>query len=73
MAQQLEVIESRTVSINPATGEILGYSYLNSIEDLKAAVKEAREAQKEWEKIPVKERAKYFKPLKNILQIMQIC
>ena len=67
MAQQLEVIESRTVSINPATGEILGYSYLNSIEDLRASIKEAREAQKEWEKIPVKERVKYFKPLTKYL------
>lgn len=67
MAQLMTKEDNRAVSINPATGEILGYSYLNSFEDVKAAVKEAREAQKEWSKIPVKKRANYFKPLKQYL------
>lgn len=44
-------------SINKATGEILGLSSVNSVEELEAIVRKARVAQVEWAKRPVKERA----------------
>ncbi|MEJ2040848.1 MAG: aldehyde dehydrogenase family protein, partial [Desulfosarcinaceae bacterium] len=46
-----------TVSYNPGTGEVLGQSKLNSVEEVIAAVAAAREAQQAWASTPVKERS----------------
>jgi acyl-CoA reductase-like NAD-dependent aldehyde dehydrogenase len=50
-----------TTARNPATGEILGYSPLNSIEDLKNLIQRARLAQKEWSALSIIHRAKHIK------------
>ena len=47
---------SHTVSRNPATGEILGYSPLTPLESLKGIVHRARLAQHSWATAPLKER-----------------
>jgi succinate-semialdehyde dehydrogenase/glutarate-semialdehyde dehydrogenase len=43
----------QTVCKNPATGEVIGYSPLNTVEDLREAVKRSREAQIAWSALPV--------------------
>lgn len=49
--------KKETISVNPATGEVIGSTIENSIDDLKAAIEKAKSAQKEWAKKSVKERA----------------
>lgn len=44
-------------SLNPATGEAIGYASLASAEDVSAAVASAREALPAWRATPIKERA----------------
>lgn len=56
--QQLEQKAEQTVCRNPATGEILGHSPLNDVEELKQMIANARVAQKGWADLSVKERAK---------------
>lgn len=46
-----------TICTNPATGEEIGKSKLDTIEDLRNAVAKAREAQPLWAAKPIKERA----------------
>ena len=46
------------LSKNPTTGEDIGRYALHTPEDVREAVMEAREAQKEWAALPVKERAR---------------
>lgn len=55
---------NQTKAINPATGEVLGYSPLHSVEDLQNAIQKAREAQKDWAALPVKKRVKYIKSIR---------
>ncbi len=50
---------NQTVCRNPATGEILGYSPLTSMQELKKVFDKARAAQKPWAELPVKERCPY--------------
>ena len=50
MNEQGLATEKMTTSTNPATGEIIGSTKENSIADLQNAVKEAKVAQKEWQK-----------------------
>ena len=45
---------------NPATGEILGHSLLTSMQELKKVIEKARDAQKAWSELPVKERVPYM-------------
>src|SRR5258706_3311830 len=49
--------KDRIVSKNPATGEVLGDVPDLGAADVKAAVARAREAQRGWSTVPVKERA----------------
>ncbi len=63
----LEEVKTRTESINPATGEVLGHSPLHTIDDLKKMVKKAREAQKAWGALPVKKRVRYMRAIRNYL------
>ncbi|MCX7875324.1 MAG: aldehyde dehydrogenase family protein [Melioribacteraceae bacterium] len=58
---------NKTISKNPATDEILGEFELNTIDDLKFKIDEARIAQKEWEKIPTKERTKKILKVRDYL------
>lgn len=48
----------QTICKNPATGEVIGYSPLDSVEDVAAVVRRSREAQRGWEATPFKERAR---------------
>ncbi|HOD22059.1 MAG TPA: aldehyde dehydrogenase family protein [Polyangiaceae bacterium] len=43
----------QTECINPATGEIIGYSALHSIDDLRAMIERSRQAQRQWASTPV--------------------
>lgn len=56
-----------TPSVNPATGESIGYTKENSIEDLFNSVKLAKDAQTEWAKISFDERAKYLQRIRDFI------
>lgn len=51
---------AKTTATNPATGEIIGYSPINTPEEAREAIQRAREAQKAWAALPVQERVKYL-------------
>lgn len=59
--------DNATVCVNPATGEVLGHSALNSAEDVKQAVAGARKAQAQWAAMPVKSRAAHLKRMRDYL------
>lgn len=56
-----------TVCTSPATGEVIGDSYLNHEEDVSRAVEGARKVQPEWAALPVRERVKRIKSLRRYL------
>ncbi len=51
---------SYTISINPVTGEELGRTRLNTVNELPQMVRTARAAQKAWARLTVKKRRLYF-------------
>ncbi len=59
--------ENVTISRNPVTGEVLGTTPVNSVEELREAIRRAREAQREWQKYSVKQRAKFLRPTHRYL------
>ena len=59
--------QTKTISYNPATGSQIGESPLHSIEDLAKMMSESRAAQKEWQKLSVKERGKRILKIKDYL------
>jgi succinate-semialdehyde dehydrogenase/glutarate-semialdehyde dehydrogenase len=62
MPEDIQKVDSKfTTALNPATGEIIGYSPLNSIDDLKSQIHRARLAQKEWSALSIIQRAKHIK------------
>jgi len=58
---------NQTVSINPATGEVLGHTKLHQPEDLIEAVKRARAAQVGWAATPVYERARLIRRVRDLM------
>lgn len=56
-----------TISKNPATGEKLGEFPINTIDELKKIISNARSAQKEWEKYSVKDRCKLILKVREYL------
>jgi succinate-semialdehyde dehydrogenase/glutarate-semialdehyde dehydrogenase len=58
--QEKAVKDKLTASVNPATGEIIGYTKEDSVEDVINAVKLARIAQQGWGKKTFEERAEYI-------------
>jgi len=60
--------EEKTIAINPATGEVLGSFPINTVEDVKKAVEEARIAQPLWQALPVKQRVHHIKKCIDFLQ-----
>ena len=48
----------QTACVNPATGEVLGYSPINTAEEAKEAVERARAAQPGWQATPVERAAR---------------
>ena len=57
----------KTISINPATGKQIGESQLHTLDDLITMMNESRTAQKEWQKLSVKQRGKRILKIKNYL------
>lgn len=60
-------MNQQTESINPATGESIGFSKLHSVDELKAMVRRAQEAQKLWEQFSVEERVKHVLKIRDYL------
>ena len=58
---------NQTQSINPATGEILGNFTIHSPDELRITIDNARQAQKEWQSTPVKQRIKHIKKIASYL------
>jgi len=50
-----------------ATNELLGYSPLHTEDDLERKIKEARQAQKSWSALPVRERVRYIVKIRDYL------
>ncbi len=57
----------KLVTSNPNTKEIIGEIEKNNPSDLTLLVKRARKAQEEWKNLPLDERLKFFKRVKNII------
>ncbi len=62
-------LPASTPAYNPITGERLGEVPLNRIDDVKAAVDAARQAQQEWARLSVKERIRRLQPVKEFLSV----
>jgi succinate-semialdehyde dehydrogenase/glutarate-semialdehyde dehydrogenase len=58
---------NHTVCRSPATGEILGYSPLTRIAELKRIIAAARKAQESWAKLSVKQRVSYMVRVRDYL------
>ena len=56
-----------TSSINPATGEIIGKTPENTIEELNHAVAQAKAAQREWAKFSFRNRARYLITIRDYI------
>ena len=56
-----------TISYNPATGEQIGESKLHTLDDLTRMMNESRSAQKDWQKLSVKERGSKILKIKDYL------
>lgn len=53
-------MQKETISVNPATGEVIGKTLEHSIEDLTRTVQKAKQAQKEWAAKSIAERAAHL-------------
>jgi len=60
-------MKEKSESFNPATGQSLGFTKLNSVDDLKLMVKSARTAQTIWQTIPINKRAKLVLKIRNYI------
>lgn len=58
------VKNDKTISLNPATGEVIGEYAVDSIDFLLSAVKAAREVQPAWAGLPLKKRIKYIRKIR---------
>jgi succinate-semialdehyde dehydrogenase/glutarate-semialdehyde dehydrogenase len=58
---------NKTTSINPATGEIIGYSPIHTPEEGREAIIHARNAQRAWGVLPLEERVRYIRRLRDYL------
>lgn len=59
--------EQFTECFNPATGEILGTSRLNSAAEVLAVIKNARTASETWQHLPLKSRINYIRRVQLLL------
>ena len=66
-ANQAPANRGETACVNPATGEILGYSPENTVDELNAAVTAARQAQLLWAALEVRERVKALRGINSWL------
>jgi len=58
---------THTQCLNPATGEILGYSELTPVAELKNIVERARSAQESWSRLSLRQRKTYLKRVRRYL------
>lgn len=58
---------NRTVCVNPATGDVVGYSQMNTPDEARAAVRRARAAQPGWAALPLAERVRYILRIRDYL------
>lgn len=58
-----------TESINPATGKIIGKSELTAADTIPQVISRAREAQKKWYALPLKERIKILERIKREIAV----
>ena len=56
-----------TSSINPATGEIIGKTPENTVEELNHAVAQAKAVQREWAKLSFRNRARYLIAIRDYI------
>ena len=57
----------QTEAFNPATGEVIGYSELNSVDDVARAIHAARQAQPGWAGLKPSERANHLKKVREYI------
>lgn len=57
----------KTVCVNPATGEVVGYSQMDTPEQAVAAIQRARRVQPAWAALPLQERVRYMLRLRDYL------
>lgn len=57
----------QTVCVNPATGELVGYSRMNTSEEAREALRRARAAQPAWAARPLAERECYMARIRDYL------
>jgi len=57
----------KTVCVNPATGDIVGYSRMNTAEEAREALRRARAAQPAWAALPLEERVRYILRIRDYL------
>ena len=57
----------QTLCVNPATGDIIGYSRMNTVEEAREAVRRARAAQPAWAALPLAERVHIINRIRDYL------
>ena len=57
----------QTVCVNPATGDIIGYSQMNTAEEAREALRRARAAQPAWAALPLAERVRAIHRIRDYL------
>ena len=57
----------KTVCVNPATGDIVGFSQMNSAEEAREAIRRARAAQPAWAALPLAERVRFVLRIRDYL------
>ncbi len=57
----------KTISVNPATGDVIGEYAVDTLAALQQAMTAAREAQPAWATLPVKKRIQYIKKIRTYL------
>lgn len=63
MTQAIDTSDPVTISYNKATGEKLGETPVDSAETFRVLLDRARRAQKEWQIVPVSQRAAFIRRL----------
>ena len=57
----------QTLCVNPATGDIIGYSRMNTVEEAREAIRRARAAQPAWAALPLAERVHIINRIRDYL------
>jgi acyl-CoA reductase-like NAD-dependent aldehyde dehydrogenase len=65
--QQSKQEVEQTLCRNPATGETLGHSPLTDLQELEQIISKAKNAQKSWAKLEVRERVRYMLRIRDHL------